>query len=273
VWDCVEEAIVSEATTTDHLGSHPINWIAPNMFRAALGDAVHMGLGMSVWKYSASLTTPPVVEGDKLLAATTSRDCAVVSVPIPHAASEKSIVELLKAGDAAMLMRPGAEVAMAVDTSVEGVNQEEIKTALAKAAEKAGWKVSEKAPVTLVAKIGRGETQQLKFRSLGGGNRTESTANLTPFTAALEIRQGATVLWTRTTENRIPPILRLEEGETVQDAVKRYEKPDSGFFSLLTLPPRILKPAVSEKLGRSTLKDGQWQDSTAGVAAVPRRRP
>jgi hypothetical protein len=87
-----------------------------------------------------------------------------------------------------------------------------------------------------------------------------STATLTPFTAELEIRRGADVLWSRSTVNHVPSLLHLQEGETVQDAVKRYEKPDAGFFARLTLPPRIPKPEISAQVGRSVLTNGQWQD-------------
>lgn len=55
-------------------------------------------------------------------------------------------------------------------------------------------------------------------------------------------------------------ILHLQEGETVQDAVRRYEKPDPGFFARPDLPPRIPKPEIQVQVGMSTLKDGRWQD-------------
>jgi hypothetical protein len=112
----------------------------------------------------------------------------------------------------------------------------------------------------LVAKIGRGKTQQLQFRSMEIGDQTVSSAQLTPFTAELEIRRGTTVLWTRSTTNRIPFMFHLQQGETVQDAVKRYEKPDAGFFARLDLPPRIPKPEITEQVGDSVLKDGAWRD-------------
>jgi hypothetical protein len=267
VWDCVADSIVSEATTTDHLSSHPIHWIGPKLFRGAMGDTIHMDLGMSVWKYYISGSTEPIVLSDKIVTATTSRNCTLLSAEIPHASAANSINKLMRAGDAAMLVRPGSAVAIAVDAAVK-VDQGEIKASLAEAAEKAGWTVSNRAPVTLVAKIGRGETRELQFRSLGPGPRKESTANLTPFTAELQIRSGADVLWSRKTENRIPPMLHLEEGETVQDAVNRYEKPDAAFFARLNLPPRIPKPEISEHIGMSSLKDGKWQEIT-----VNRTRP
>jgi hypothetical protein len=218
-----------------------------------------MDLGMSVWKYYIAVSTQPFVLGDKIVTATTSQNCTLVSAEIPHASAENSVKKLMTAGDAAMLVRPGSPVAIAVDAAVQ-VDEEEIKASLAEAAEKAGWKVSARGPVTLVASIGRGKTRELQFRSMGPGPRTESTANLTPFTAELQIRRGADVLWSRETENRIPPILRLEEGETVQDAVNRYEKPDAAFFARLNLPPRIPKPEISQQIGMSSLKDGKWQD-------------
>ncbi|NUQ61660.1 MAG: hypothetical protein HUU20_04175 [Pirellulales bacterium] len=263
VWDCVADNVVSEATVTDHLGSHPIHWIAPRLFRGALGDAVHLDLGMSVWKYATSASTAPIVVGNKLLTATTSQNCAVASVPIPHASAEKSIERLMQAGDAAMLVRPGASVAIAVE-GANPADQAAITASLSEAAEKAGWKVSSRGSITLVAKIGRGKPEELHFRSMGGDFRATSTANLTPFTAELEIRRGTSVLWSRSTVNRIPPLLHLQEGETVQDAVKRFEKPDPAFFSRLNLPPRIPKPEVSSQVGQSVLTEGKWRDLNTG---------
>ncbi len=259
VWDVAADKTVSQATTTDHLGSHPIHWIGPKMFRGALGDAVQLDLGMSVWKYSSSASTEPIMVGDKFLVATTSQNCGLASVKIPHASAQKAVEALQRAGDGAMLVRAGSAVAIAVESTAP-VDQAEIEASLGQAAEKAGWKVSRSAPVTLVAKIGRGETQQLQFRSMRGAPNAVSTASLTPFTAELQIRSGSNVLWTRATENRIPPLLHLNEGETVQDAVKRYEKPDPGFFSRLDLPPRIPKPEITAQVGRSVLTGDQWQD-------------
>jgi hypothetical protein len=195
-------------------------------------------------------------------------------VAIPHASAEKSIEQLMQAGDDAMLVRPGSKVAIDVE-SAEQVDKKEIQSSLTEAVERAGWKASRRAPITLVAKIGRGKTQELHFRSMGIGPRTVSTATLTPFTAELEIRRGTDVLWSRSTVNRIPFMLHLQEGETVQDAVRRYEKPDAAFFARLTLPPRIPKPEVRKQVGMSVLKDGHWHDLNPSVSGPrpSRRRP
>ncbi len=129
----------------------------------------------------------------------------------------------------------------------------------------------DKALITLVAKIGRGEQQRLSYRMMGGRSQETSTATLVPFTADLEIRSGQNVLWQRSSTNHVPMMLRLEEGETVQDAVKRYEKPDPGFFGRLNLPPRIPRPEVVDQIGMSSLKDGEWMDNPAAIRNRTRR--
>ena len=270
IWDCVRETVISQATTAEQLGSQPPHWVGPRMFRAQLGDLVHLDLGMSIWKYSIPPSSELLIAGNQMLLATANQDCQLIGVPIPHASAEQALEQLMKAGDGAMLVRPGTSVAIAVEASVPGVDTQAIEDALAASAGKAGWQIANRADITLVAKIGRGEPQTLNFRSLGSGvPRTDSTATLHPFTAELEIRGGGAVLWKRSTTNHIPTILRLQEGETVQDAVKRYEKPDANFFSLLHLPPRIPKPEVSQGVGRSQLKEGQWQDLNSNAARTP----
>lgn len=269
VWDCVKDKAVSQATTTEHLGAHPIHWLGPKMFRAALGDAIQLDLGMSVWKYTLSTSTEPVIVGNMLVSATTHDQCTVTCVEIPHKSAQESVDRLMRAGDAAMLVRPGSAVAVAVETT-EQVDRAAIQASLAQAAEKAGWKVAQRAPITLVAKIGRGKTRELQYHSLGGGGRTTSTATITPFTAELEIRSGSDVLWSRSSMNHVPMLLRLQEGETVQDAVKRYERPNPEFFAMLDLPPRIPKPEIAAKVGMSTLRDGQWRDVDLNAIRRPR---
>ena len=273
VWDCVDQSIVRQATTTEHLGTSPLDWVGENSFRCQLGALVHIELGMSIWKYSVSSATDPLMVGGKMLVATRSGQCELASLQLPHGPAEKVAQDLLEAGDSLMLVRPGTSVSVSVESTVDGIAADEIATALSTSIRRAGWQVSPDAPIRLVAQIGRGESKELKYRSMRGPTRSTSTATLHPFTAELEIRQNDEVLWERSTSNHVPMMLRLEEGETVQDAVKRYEKPDAKFFARLHLPPRIPKPQVSETIGFSVLRNGQWQDiDRSRLPSRPRSR-
>jgi len=271
VWDWLDDRIVAEAVTTDQLGSAPICWLSDTQFRTALGSVIDVELGMPVWKYHLGAAADPLLMGDKLVTLATSPKATLVSIAVPHPVALQAMQQLMGAGDEAMLVRPGTKVALAVE-GVAGDEATAIEEALTTSAEEAGWKVSRRARITLVAKIGRGEQQQLSYRMMGGRSQETSTATLVPFTADLEIRSGATVLWQRSSTNHVPSLLRLEEGETVQDAVKRYEKPDPGFFGRLNLPPRIPRPEVADQIGMSSLKDGQWMDIPAAIRNRTRQR-
>lgn len=271
VWDWLEDRVVSQAVTTDQLGSFPIAWLNPTQFRTALGSVIDLDLGMPVWKYHLGAAASPHLIGNTLVTVATSPKATLVALAVPHPAAEQALRKLMGAGDEAMLVRPGSKVAIAVE-GVTGDDATAVEQALAAAAEKAGWKVSRRAPVTLVARIGRGEQQQLNYRMMGSGSRNTSTATLTPFTADLEIRSGQGVLWQRSSTNHVPSLLRLEEGETVQDAVTRYEKPDPGFFGRLQLPPRIPKPDVADQIGMSSLSNGTWMDIPAEIRNRNRAR-
>ncbi len=94
---------------------------------------------------------------------------------------------------------------------------------------------------------------------------------MTPVTADLEIKKGKNVLWTRRTENRVPPILFLAEGETVQQAVSKFERPEASFFETLNIPPRIALAEISQSIGLSALEGVPWKDSPLDIVNRNRR--
>jgi len=97
---------------------------------------------------------------------------------------------------------------VSIQSAVDGVESEQIEQS-----------VSSGAPITLVANIGRGKPQELSCRKMESSlNDARSTATLHPFTMELEIRRGNQVLWQRGSTNHVLFLLRLQEGETVQDA-------------------------------------------------------
>ena len=60
-------------------------------------------------------------------------------------------------------------------------------------------------------------------------------------------------MWERKSLERPPSLIRLEAGETVQQAADRYNTPNLVFFKTLVLPPEIVKPQFARGLGQSAL--------------------
>ena len=162
-----------------------------------------------------------------------------------------------------MVTSPGTEVRIEIE-STEAVDKKALIEALTTAIERAGWKIKPTAKLIVVGKIGRGKPYSLQYKSNPIGSATTAAqlhnVEIKPFTAMLEIRSGKTVLWTRNTENFEPPMLFLQGNETVEQAVKKYERPQPEFFAALQIPPRIPKSEIAKGLGSSRIDKGVWVD-------------
>lgn len=275
VWDLVEGRATCETTLAAHLGSNLTGWVEPHAVLTDLGRLVRTDLEMTVWSYSlpsvagAEPTSQGVISSQRV-----SSSCTVASLAVPHAAAEKAAQQLERGGQSMLLLRPGSKVALDAEV-IPGVDREPILAALREAVEGAGWQVVPKADTVVVAHIAQGKPQQLSYRKMTPGQPRESatveTATIKPFTAELQIRRGGQVLWTRETRNHVPSMLFMKNGETLQDAVKAFERPDAGFFARLTIPPSIPKPEAANGLGFSSADNFRWKDMPP-LPVVPRKR-
>lgn len=159
-----------------------------------------------------------------------------------------------------MALKPGSEVALKVE-STEDIDLKGMRRGLKQAVEQAGWKVNEQSATVVVASIQRGKKQTLYFRTLGRSLFAPADkVKMTPYTASVEIRRDSKVLWSRRSTNMVPSLIHLEEGQSLKQAVKQYEKPDPEFFERLSLPPKILKMEARSHVGRSQIRNGRWAD-------------
>ena len=192
----------------------------------------------SIWTWecrsgntTTSASTEPILVGDKFADGDDLAElCVGQRVDPACLGREIGRRSCMRAGDAAMLVRAGSAVAIAVEAAGRWIKRRSRRR----------WRRPRRKPVGRSATAARSpwlprsaaaRPEQLQFRSMRGGPNTVSTASLTPFTAELEIRSGNDVLWTRSTENRIPPLLQSagrRNGPGRQ--IRRYEKPDAGFF-------------------------------------------
>jgi hypothetical protein len=275
VWDCVEGHPTSEATLPANLGGQLLGWLAPDSLLTGTGKLIRTDLEMTTWSYSISGSVEAQALPGGVLLAKKVQGCEIASMPIPHAASEKAAAELQRGGDAMMLVRPGSKVSLDAEVPAD-MDREEMIAALREALAPTGWQIVNRAETTIVAQIGRGEKQELSYQMRKMGESRESgrteTATITPFTAEIQIRRGGEVLWTRKTQNHVPGMLFLRGEKTLQEAVKKFERPNTSFFTQLTIPPRIPKPEIADGLGLSSLDGANWRDISTEDLARARRR-
>ncbi len=264
VYDCIAGTMLASFTSPADLGPGILDWISPGLVLTANGSVIDVDLGTVVWRYRfASDRAPVVISGGVVMATTSGSGPDVVSsVPLLHAAAEKEVKAIAKLGDDAMAVRAGSTVAVHVE-AIAGVDPARVRAAVEEAVKRAGWRVAEGSPISVVARVGRGATVQSQFRisSFGQGlSQSTETLSMTPYTASLDVFRGQQPLWNRATVNRIPSFLSFRGSGTAQDEVRKAEVPDYGFFESLQLPRSILRPEVASAVKTSTWVNGKWVD-------------
>lgn len=262
VWDLTQARKINGGVSAEHLGDRLAGWIDSNWFMNELGNVIDTESQMLVWMYYASPIESRRIWNGSMSVVSKSQGLKILTLPIPEQRSLDA-VKYLDRQQNLMITTPGTQVRIAVEAP-QNVDIEELAEALEVSIKRAGWEVNTNAKLTVAAKIGRGQPYDLEyhnrpFRSPSFGGESHKV-QIHPFTASLEIREGNRVLWQRDTENRVPPMLFLKSGQTVQDAVKEFERPQPEFFSNLHIPPRIPREEFAKGLGASRMHKGTWVD-------------
>lgn len=265
VWELTTASVVAEATVGNPCGKL-FGWIGDDYLLTQLAGLIDPQLGMTLWHYGLPSNNQAVTMPGGVVAVDKLQTAALLSLPVPHEPVESVARRLSGGDDTLMVIRPGTDVALQIE-AVAGVDREAMYESLKKAVEAVGWKVSSQAPIQVCAKIEQGKKQKLRFRMMGTSFLNPDaiqTATIKPYTASLVIRRGEDVLWARSMTNMVPGFLTLERGETLQKAVKKFEKPDPDYFQRLAIPPRILRPEIRKTVGRSRIANGKWVDYFPG---------
>ncbi|PHS00750.1 MAG: hypothetical protein COA78_23640 [Blastopirellula sp.] len=256
VWDLVKSQVLTEATLADSLGDL-IGWVDDKYLLTTRGGLLEPNLGMSVWKYTVPKGSI-LMAGGIVATHEKSKSYSLAGLQIPHDAAVQ-MEDKLTSGDAGLLaVAPGSRISIRIET-VGGIDKNVIYQGLVKNIEKIGWQVDQASPLQIVATIGRGKRQEKTYRGFGfrGG---EETVSMTPFTASFKIMSRNDELWNRASTNGMPFMLHMKEGQSIQEAVRQYEKPNLKFFETLVIPPKILKPEIKKAIGTSSIVNGNWSD-------------
>jgi hypothetical protein len=244
----------------------PAGWYGENLLLSGNGDLIRADLGMVLWNYSLQDTAKWCAVPHGILAVAVDRSCQLRSLPVPHDFARRAELAVEQRRGELLSVRDGAEVELVVECPEE-VESRELLAALTVSVKRAGWNVAPEADTTVAAVVSRGVTRQLAYRNSrvpARGGQIESVS-ITPFTSGLEIRQGEQVLWKRESVGRLPPVVVVQDGETMQEALQRLERPDAAFYSRLQLPTHVPLPAIIDGLGRSTLEGASWKDVPVNV--------
>lgn len=281
VWDLTDAAAAPQKYQAETIGtpfSAELFWVGDQRIMA---DDGHRGevlfslkLKLSLWNYQFDMNAIPKSSGHRvheiidqhLVYGAALRDGAkaglavgAVTLPGPQVNETESTVD----PESLLVIKPGTPIRLDVRA---GENNARVQAALEAKIQANGWTLSPTATTVLVAEMKRGDQQTINYR-FGGFGKPESTqsATVVPFISSAKIMIGEQVAWQSGTSSGAPGIVMLKEGQTVQNEVDRWQKPNVEFFDKVEIPPRIMDPAKKNGLGTTQVTNrGLIVDSKRG---------
>jgi hypothetical protein len=169
---------------------------------------------------------------------------AVGAVKLPGPKVDE--IEAATDPESLLIMKAGSEVKLDIRT---GTNDAKVRAALEAEVNKNGWVLSDSASAVLIAEMKQGESQTVTYSSTGFGGGGQQSATITPFISSLQLKIGDTIAWSSGTSTGAPPFVRLEQGQSLQGEVSKWQKPDPDFYGRVDIPDRIMDPKKKDGLG------------------------
>ncbi len=264
VWDLTSADAQPEKYQADAIGTPftaYMKWVGPdrimveNIHGLILFSLKHQ---IALWNYKFDLSTQrerggkrtrEIIDEHLVYAASvragSQRGLAVGAVKLPGPGVDQAAASLNR--DELMIIKPGTPMRLTVQA---GPDTQRIQEALVKKIQANGWVLDPNAQVVMVARLEIGKTQNVTYRMMGGRSSGSSqSASITPYISSIKINLDKKVIWQSASSSGAPPTVRLRDGESVQNEVNRWQKPDPGFFDRVDIPARILDPDKKNGLG------------------------
>jgi hypothetical protein len=149
-----------------------------------------------------------------------------------------------------MLVKRGTAVKLEVQA---GDYNPAVTAALRGIIDKNGWRISDNAAVTILARMKRGEQQNITYSSGFGPSSQTSSVSLTPYVSELQVLVGKDVAWQSGTQSGAPPVMMLRSGQTAQGEVDKWQRPSPEFFENTNVPENIMDPKFKFGFGTTSI--------------------
>jgi hypothetical protein len=193
----------------------------------------------------------------------------LVNITLPHDAAKQAASAVTNVQDL-FAVAPGMAVTLDVDLGDATATPEAIAL-LTTAVQAAGLRVEAGQPIVLTARTRGGDSQEMKYRQMGGGWQEETISVPTRY-YDVELLVNGQKVWSASSFQGAPHMPRLEEGDTIQSAVSREMGVSAGFVPR-TVPMRIVKAEYQKPRGESQLTERGVEDVGAEGAAAPGMAP
>lgn len=266
VWDLESGTQTHDFTLAAPSLAGTLAWIEPGQLLLGGTDLVDLERRVVLWRYAAAGQPAQAVrhgaKGTEVLRAAASLDRAtraLVPLRLPHDGARKMAAAL----DAAKILALGPGSAVSLDVRVQGTpaEQQAVRADLAGRLAAAGLVARDGAPLVLQAMTETGETEEISYRTFGSPNRDGEKVSVTKQISRLRIYEGQRLLWESSTTTGAPGFLQTKEGQSIQEALAPYQKPNLAFFAGAVLPRYLARAGEGGTYGTSEVSPQGLRDS------------
>lgn len=265
IWNFDNLEGTEERYPADSIGtpfSTKLAWVGPDrlMTDNGHGSLVLYSLKrrMSIWHYELDHESRPehgatrsheIVAGHLVYAASVRNGgesglaVGAVELPGPKVNETDAAID----PDSLLILKPGSVVKLEVNC---GEYTAQVQEALDAEIKKNGWTTNDAATAVITATMSQAEQQTITYRTGGFGQPvSEQTVTVTPFVSSLVLKMADKEIWSSGTRTGAPGIISAKEGQSLQEEVDRWQKPNPGFFATVDIPDKIMDPAKRNGLG------------------------
>lgn len=256
VWDAATGALyrdISLAGAGVHIGEH---LLCPSEEHILVGNSLLIDIETQakLWTYRGH-ELAAMAGGVCWFAVAGQGAGALVPTSLPHPAAKDKIQQAMASPDF-FVLKPGVTVKVSTSALQDPGEREKAGAALAQKLEANGFVVGPNAAIELVATAEMGKRREISYRMFGSfGSKTYSVQEY--ISRVKFVYQGQTAWEVSVTS--VPGFIHLKEGETIEQVLRRSERPNYDWFAKVELPKTLQKPTP----GATTL--GASQVTTAGV--------
>lgn len=249
VWDLTTQNLVRQFSAPGGSGSS-IRWCGNKYVLINGTDLMDVELRATVWKYTSSGGRIVDAEDGQTWFVTKSK---VTPITLPHRNLDDKTAKFDP--DELLLLKPGSEVSIKLDTGFSPSEEREIRQKLTTALNNRNINVVEGADLEVV-----GTVTQLKRKSVEvssffdpfGRRGGSEKISYTPHSGTLYLVKDGEKLWGKSRYFGPGGVIHSNRGESTQQAANRMCKPHPSFFTTMKFPQYIgLLP--SGPLGKSSI--------------------
>jgi len=197
---------------------------------------------------------------------------ALVPLSLPHAAARQTIEQL--GPELALAVEPGKTVSLNLQIDAPPDQLRQISGSLQRRLEANGLSVAPEQPVEFVARTRLGKQEETAYHGFRLFPRRDlDTVRFQQHISEVNCVVDGHIAWSVSSVTAAPTMLRIEEGESVEQALARYSKPNLAFFDAVSFPRCIAQPREPQALGASQLTPQGPQPAALRPRGPQRQQP